>query len=167
LIEKEIAHHPDNEELLMTAAQAYMTQGLFTNALHVIKLKLLLTPGDPTWLYSEGYTYMRLNDYEEAIAPLTQVLNLQTNNTDAQLNRAIAYLNTGKLDAARDDYKKLRQTTPNSFQVAYGLGEIAWREHDTNAVISNYTVYLANAPTNTAEAKMISQRLTEAKGKLP
>jgi len=167
LIEKEIDHHPDNDDLLTTAAQAYMAQGLFTNALRVIKLKLLQTPGDPTWLANLGYTYMRLNDNEQAITTLTQVLNGQTNNNNARLNRAIAYLNTGKLDAARDDYRQLQQASPNAFQIAYGLGEIAWRQHDTNDIINNYTIYLANAPTNTAESKIISQRLAEIKGRLP
>jgi hypothetical protein len=82
-------------------------------------------------------------------------------------NRALARLDSGKLDAARADYKTLQQTLTNSFQVAYGLGEIAWRQHDTNEVIRNYKLYLANAYTNTEEATNVMQRLRELKGHSP
>ena len=58
----------------------------------------------------------------------------------------------------------MQQTFTNSFQVAYGLGEIAWRQHDTNEAIRNYKIYLANANTNTAEAtNVILERLRELK----
>ncbi|HSY10356.1 MAG TPA: hypothetical protein VK840_05520, partial [Candidatus Dormibacteraeota bacterium] len=68
-----------------------------------------------------------------------------------------------KLDAARADYETLRQSFTNSFQVAYGLGEIAWRKHDTNEAIKNYEIFLANVNTNAAEAKTILERLHELK----
>ena len=67
----------------------------------------------------------------------------------------------------RADYKTLQQSLTNSFQVAYGLGEIAWRQHDTNEAIRNYKLYLANANTNTAEATNVMQRLRELKGHSP
>ena len=47
--------------------------------------------------------------------------------------------------------------------VAYGLGEIAWRQHDSAEAIRNYQVYLANASTNTAEATNVIARLRELK----
>ena len=67
-------------------------------------------------------------------------------------------------DAARADFEKLGQTFTNSFHVAYGLGEIAWRNHETNEAIKQYQAYLATANTNTAEATNIIQRLRELKG---
>ena len=88
-------------------------------------------------------------------------------NSLARFNRAIACLDSGKFDAARADFKTLQQSFTNSFQVAYGLGEIAWRQHDTNEAIRNYKLYLANANTNTAEATNVIQRLRELKGHSP
>ena len=79
----------------------------------------------------------------------------------------MAYLDSGKLDAARADYLQLQQTFTNSFPVAYGLGEIAWRKHETNEAIRNYKIYLANANTNTAEATNIILRLRELEGHSP
>ncbi|HEX9048430.1 MAG TPA: hypothetical protein VF988_15490, partial [Verrucomicrobiae bacterium] len=51
----------------------------------------------------------------------------------------------------------------NAFQVAYALGEIAWRKHETNEAIRNYRIYVGNAPTNSAELKPVRERLHELK----
>jgi tetratricopeptide (TPR) repeat protein len=161
LLETEIARHPDNNDLLIAAAQAYASRGLFTNALAVIDRKLRLTPDDPTWLFGKGYASIQAGAYDEAITALTRLLALQTNNTDALFNRAIARLKSDQLDAARADYQALQGTFTNSFQIAYGLGEIAWRKHETNEAVKHYRMYLTTADTNTAEAKAILQRLQE------
>ena len=150
-----------SNDLLIAAAQAYASRGLFTNALAVIDRKLRLTPDDPTWLFGKGYASIQAGAYDEAITALTRLLALQTNNTDALFNRAIARLKSDQLDAARADYQALQGTFTNSFQIAYGLGEIAWRKHETNEAVKHYRLYLTTADTNTAEAKAILQRLQE------
>jgi tetratricopeptide (TPR) repeat protein len=163
LLESEIALHPADNDLLAAAAQAYMTRGLFTNALGVIDRKLKTAPDDLDWLYSKGYVSIQLKNYAAAIAALTRVLAVQTNNNDALFNRAIANLDSDRLDAARADYLRLQQSFTNAFQVAYGLGEIAWRQHDTNEAIRNYEIYLANGNTNSDEAQTILERWRELK----
>ena len=167
LLELEIARHPDNNDLLTVAVQAFGMRGLYTNALAVVERKLTLAPDDPTWLYGKGYVCLQLHAYDDAIAAFTRVLAVQTTNADARFYRAQAYLDTGKLDAARADYRQLQQTFTNSFPVANGLGEIAWREHATNEAIRNYKIYLANANTNTAEATNVILRLRELEGHSP
>ena len=164
LLEIEISRHPTNEDLLIAAAQAYVAHGLYANALTVIDRKLQLTPDDPTWLFGRGYANIQMKNYDDAIVAFTRLLTIQTNNPDALFNRAIARLNSDKLDDARADYEKLQDTLTNSFQVAYGLGEIAWRKHETNEAVKNYKMYLTTANTNTAEAKSIIQRLQEIQG---
>ena len=167
LLETEIALHPTDDGLLTATVQAYLTHDLFTNALALIDRKLRLTPNDPAWLFNRGYVSIQNKAYDDAIDAFTRVLAIQTNNSLAVFNRALACLDSGKLDAARADYKTLQQSLTNSFQVAYGLGEIAWRQHDTNEAIRNYKLYLANANTNTAEATNVIQRLRELKDRSP
>ena len=167
LLETEIALHPDDTNLLNATVQAYLNHGLFTNALDIIDRQLKLAPNDPDWLFNRGNVSIQLKAYDDAIAAFTRVLATQTNNPSVLFNRALACLNSGKLDAARADYKTLQQSFTNSFQVAFGLGEIAWRQHDTNEAIRNYKLYLANANTNTAEATNVMQRLRELKGHSP
>jgi tetratricopeptide (TPR) repeat protein len=167
LLETEIALHPTDDDLLNATVQAYLTHDLFTNALDIIDRRLRLTPDDPAWLINRGNVSIQLKAYDDAIAAFTRVLAIQTNNPSVLFYRAQACLNSGKLGAARADYKTLQSSFTNSFQAALGLGEIAWRQHDTNEAIRNYKLYLANADTNTMEATNIIQRLRELKGHSP
>jgi len=167
LFETEIALHPTDDTLLNYVMQTYQAYGLFTNALAVIDHKLRLTPDDPAWLFNRGYACFQMKAYDDAIAALTRALQLQTNNLNARFYRAVACLNSGKLDEARADYKILQSSFTNSFLIAYGLGEIAWRKHETNEAIRNYKVYLANVDTNTEEATNVMRRLRELKGHSP
>jgi len=167
LFETEIARHPADDGLRNSAVQIFLNHGLVTNALALVDDKLRAAPDDPAWLFNRGYILIQTQSYEEAIEALTRVLALQTNNDNARFDRAIAYLNSGQLDAARSDYRTLQQTLTNSFLVAYGLGEIAWRQRDTNEAVRNYKLYLANANTNTDEAKTVVERLRTLKGHSP
>jgi tetratricopeptide (TPR) repeat protein len=164
LFETEMSRQPTNEILFVTTAQVYLKHGLFTNALTIIDRKLQADPEDPSWLFGKGFASIQLKRYDDAIAALSHLLSIQSTNNDALFNRAIAYLQSDRLDAARADYETLHQSYTNSPQIAYGLGEIAWRKHETNEAIINYEVYLANANTNTAEATNIIQRLRDLKG---
>jgi tetratricopeptide (TPR) repeat protein len=163
LLETELARRPDDNDLQTIAAQVFITHGLFDNALSIVDRKLKSNPNDPNWLYARGYVYIQLKRYDEAVADLTHVLSLQPNNYDAMFNCAIANLDLGNLDAARLDYQRLQQVVSNSVPVAYGLGEIAWRKHETDEAVRNYQIYLANANTNTAEAKTVAERLNSLK----
>jgi tetratricopeptide (TPR) repeat protein len=161
LFDAEISRNPTNDVLLATAVQFYMAKGRFTNALTVINSRLRDDPDDANWLFNKGYVYLQLKDYDKAIATLTRVLSLQADNNTARFNRAIAYLSSGQLGSARADYEILNQTFTNSFRIDYGLGEIAWRQHQTNEAVKYYKLYLANANNNTAEASNVVQRLRQ------
>jgi tetratricopeptide (TPR) repeat protein len=83
------------------------------------------------------------------------------------LRRAIANLRTGRLEEAQHDYEAVQKVAPKMFQIFYGLGEIAWQKHETNAAISNYQSYLANSPENTNEINTVKARLKELKAGSP
>ena len=165
LLDLEMSRHPDNDALITSAAQAYMIHGLYTNALHIISRRLAHTPDDPQWLFGKGYANLQIHHYDEAINAFTRVLEIATNDPTARFNRALAYLDSDRLNDARADYVALQSTYTNSFQVAYGLAEVAWRQHETNAAIRNYEIYLANAPTNSAEFKTVGERLNQLQKK--
>lgn len=155
--------YPGDDALLASATQVYMSYGLYSNALATIDLQLKLAPDNTNALVNKGYACLQVSAYEQAIPPLTRALALQATNYFALLNRAIAYLRSDQLEAARLDYEALQKPFPTAYQVYYGLGEIAYRQKNTNAAIRNYDLYLANASTNTAEAQFVRTRVKELK----
>lgn len=165
LLEGEMDVHPDDEMLLLASAQVFNTRGLYTNALRAIDRKLARSPDDPTWLYGKGVVSLQVGSYSNAIVALNHFLELQSNNPAALFDRAFAYFKSDQLDAARADFTKLQSAYTNSFQIAYGLGEIAWRQHHTNEAIRNYQIFVANAPTNSVELPEVRQRLSQVDGK--
>jgi tetratricopeptide (TPR) repeat protein len=164
LLESEIARHPDDETLMLVSAQSFNMRGMYTNALHVINRKLARVPDDPQWLYGKGIVCLQLHDYAGAVTALSRIIELQTNNPDALFNRGFAYYQSDRLNDARADFLQLQAAYTNSFQVAFGLGEIARRQHETNEAIRNYRIYLANAPTNYVEIKSVREHLVQLGG---
>ena len=165
LLEQEMAIHPDDMNLITSSAQAFTMRGLYSKALEVIDRQLARTPDDVQWLFGKGYVSLQSSNYNQAITAFNRVLTIATNDPTARFNRALAYLQSGRLNEARTDYLALQNNYTNAFQIAYGLGEIAWREKDTNEAIRNYELYLANAPTNAAEIGIVHQRLKELQTK--
>ena len=162
-VQAAMAQYPGDADMLATATQVYLKYGRFSNALSIIEQELSIAPTNMSALINKGYTCIQVGAFEEAIPALTQVLAVETNNHSALLNRAIAYLRANKLEESKTDYERLQKVFPSASQISYGLAEIAWRKRDTNAAIRNYELYLANAPTNTVEAKSVIARLKELK----
>ncbi len=165
ILEAEIARHPDDDGLRTATTQAYFMRGLFTNALHLIEGKLATAPDDVTWLFGKGYACIQIGAYADSIKAMTRVLQLQTNNETALFNRALSYLQSEQLEKSRADYAALQVAYTNNFQIAYGLGEIAWRKKENAEALRNYQIYAANAPTNTPEFSTIRERLAQLRGK--
>ncbi len=163
LFEKLISSNPTNDTLIVRIARIYMRNEMFPNALAVADRRLEATPNDPQWLLIKGHCDNQLEKYDDAIAALNGVLAAQKDNPEALLDRADAYLRKNNLDAARADYFTLQHVNTNSYAVAYGLGEIAWRQHDTNEAIRNFEIYLPNAPTNAPDYQTVAGQLRELK----
>ncbi|HOX56315.1 MAG TPA: tetratricopeptide repeat protein [Candidatus Paceibacterota bacterium] len=162
-VQSALAKYPNDTNVLATATQVFMNSGRYSNALNIIEQELKFAPTNMNALVNKGYACIQVGAFEQAIPPLTKVLTMDTNNYSALLNRAIASLRADQLEPARRDYEVLQKAFPTAFQIYFGLGEIAWRMRDTNAAVRYYQLYLVNAPTNIAEAKLVSARLEELK----
>ncbi len=165
IIESAIARYPTDTNLLNVAMYLYLAHGEYSNALAAADRFLRVVPDDVGGLISKGVIYMQLNAHAEAIAPLSRALVLQPTNYVAMFNRAVAYLQTDQLEAARSDYLELNRVFPMSYQVYFGLGEIAYRKKDTNAAIIYYQNYLSNAIPGSAEVEFVKTRLSELTGR--
>ncbi len=154
---------PGDPAILSTATQVYRTFQLYSNALSIIDLQLAAEPDNLVLWGDKGFVSILAGQYEQAIPPLTRVINADTNNYASRLNRAIAYLRTDRLDDSRADYEILQKAHPTDFRLYYGLAEIAWKTKDNKTALRNYELYLSNANTNTAEAKIVMERVQKLK----
>jgi tetratricopeptide (TPR) repeat protein len=170
--------YPGADDLLSTVADVFIRNGRYTNALPYLDQQIKIAPNNPAALRAKGYVFLQTGAFTEAIDPLTRVLALETNKFaqdhvagqtnkfsrefyETLLNRAIAYRFSDRLEEAKSDYEGVRNFAPRMFQIFDGLGEIAWRQHDTNAAIKNYQLYLSNSPDNPEEVKTVKARLKE------
>ena len=156
LLETAISRNPTNDTLFVTIEEVYVSRGMYSNALAVVNRRLDTAPDDPRWLYTKGSIYILQKKYDEAIKPLNRVLAIQKDNTRRFSSAAMLTWATAIWKPAGPIMKRLQQYDTNSFQIAFLLGDIAWQQHDTNEAIRNFKIYLPNAPTNTAEAKTVT-----------
>jgi len=164
--------YPNDQQMLGTAVTVYMNFKRFTNALELTERQLSVSPDEPTLLLNKGYALLQMSNYDRAIPAFSRVLTLETNNNSnarntAQLNRAISYLKGGEPDKALHDYEALEKLFPNNYAIDYGLQEIYYQKHDTNAAIRYCQLYLNKAPNESEEAKAVYKRLKELKPGYP
>jgi tetratricopeptide (TPR) repeat protein len=160
------AKFPQSEAVLDGLAGLYMLTGRFPLALPLFTELLNLAPENPRALLNLAAIQIQLKNFEAAIELLDRLLVIRPGDRDALLNRAIARLQAGRLAEAQADYQALLAGNPSLFTVHYGLGEIAWRQTNHPAALSNYLAYLKLAPTNTDEARNVQARVQELKQKL-
>jgi len=152
---------PDRKDSLYPLIQLSLLAQDFSNALVMTDQILAATPDDANALLLKGMGLIQTHAFADALPPLDRLMNLQTNNYSGQLYRAIARLQSGNLDASRQDYEAIVKVVPTAYQAYYGLAEIASRQKDTPAIIKYYQLYLTNAPPDTEEARFVTTRLKE------
>lgn len=154
---------PTDTNAPLHLAELFLKLGEYTNALASAERALKLAPADPHVLVTKGLSLVYLHRFYQAIPPLDEVLNAQTDNPDARIARGLAYLNMGKLLAAREDYQRAAQAAPNAYPAYFGLAEIAHRRRENSETIKNCELYLSHAPNEGAEAEQIKVWLQESK----
>ncbi len=151
--------HQQANEVLVTAADLCATAGLFPAELKWRGLLLQRDPNRVDWLVKQGLAELRQGELKVAMLTLTRALTLLPTDDNARLFRAIAALQSGRFDDARRDYQELLKKPDFSQSALFGLGGIAWRERDTNALIQYYQTFLSNSTALTPRAAVASQRL--------
>lgn len=150
--------HPGDAVLLDQARASFTAHHSYSNALRIVGRQLQLAPDNLDALVNQGSLYVLMDDFTNAIPPLTRALSL-TNTYAAWLNRAYAYVRIGRLDESEEDYRNLLRTFPTAYGAFNGLGEIAWQRKDTNAAIRYYQRFLAKAVPGSEAAAFADARL--------
>jgi tetratricopeptide (TPR) repeat protein len=158
IINSLLASHPEAAGVLDRAEDLFTTYGSYSNALAIVERQLQSAPDNFAILIKKGGLSILSGDFSNAIPPLTRSLEL-TNTYEARLNRAYAYVRSGRLDAAEADYKELLRAFPTAYRAYYWLGEIAWQNKDTNAAVHYYQQCLSNSAAGAAEVNLVATRL--------
>jgi tetratricopeptide (TPR) repeat protein len=162
-IESYIGKYWKQDEVVSGAADLYAETGQWMEAMTLLDELLKRDPNQTGLLAKKGFALLQLSQYDAAVATLTRVLAVTPADEEVRLHRAAASLAAGQLDAARSDYEQLLQTSTHSQPAVFGLGGIAWRQHDTNAAIQYYQQYLSNGIPESPQHRLASERLKQLK----
>jgi tetratricopeptide (TPR) repeat protein len=156
--------HPKRSEPFAALAELYVGRRQLTNAMAVLDQQLQLQPNDLGALVNAARLKMLNSDFAAAMPLLDRALQADHRNPAALMNRAIACLQTDRLDEARRDYMTLRAILPRPvYAVSYGLHEIAWRKKQRKEATKYAQEFLKLAPPNSAEAPVLQERLRQLK----
>jgi tetratricopeptide (TPR) repeat protein len=103
---------------------------------------------------------MRRGDYTNALPAAERALKIAANNELARLNRAICNLKLGNLTEAQTDYELLLKRR-ETYEVRYGLAEIAKLQKKKSDELENLDRYLDIAPKTTTEYTNVFTRADE------
>jgi tetratricopeptide (TPR) repeat protein len=103
---------------------------------------------------------MQLGRYGPAAEALTKVLEKDPENSVARVNRAIARLMLNQLPESRADYERLIKDGRETFQLRFGLAEIARQQKQPDEERKQLERYLELAPKGTAEHTNVVTRLS-------
>jgi tetratricopeptide (TPR) repeat protein len=160
-IERFALEHQNKTEVIAAAADLHANAGQFKTELKWREILVQRDPNQFAWLVKKGYAELRLGQFEAAIITLNRALTLKPADDNARLFRAVAALQAGQLEAAKRDYLELLRHQGQAQPALFGLGTIAWREQDTNAMIRHYQAFLSNSTAATPQTAVATQRLKE------
>ena len=161
---------PQRDMPLKALALIYSGQRQWDRVIQICEQRLKLNPKNLEALNMYAATLMRMGKDAQAIPYLDRALQIKPEFDEARLNRAIAYLKSGQLDQARQDYEKLLQKIKeknlDDYRIYFGLGEIAYRKQEWAEALQYYQKYLKTAVPGTDEYRRIELRVKELKDRL-
>ena len=133
--------------------------------------RLIRSAGElPAAIYLKANALMQLRRFDEAIPLWSDLILIQTNTPSLYFNRAIANFQGAHFDAAKRDYEFLLTGDPHLYPAYYGLAEIAYGNKHYADAITNYELYLSNAPASwrqSTEYQDVEKRVKELKNAAP
>jgi tetratricopeptide (TPR) repeat protein len=143
-----------------TQLEIYDRLGRIKEATDLLNQQLKSQPTNVIALVNYASLLIRAKQSSNAIPYLDRALQLNPKMEQALFNRALAYLESSRLDAALSDYRNLElMMNPPSHDVYYGLGEIYFRKKNRNKAEEYFEKYLKSAPRGLPERRLVEERL--------
>jgi tetratricopeptide (TPR) repeat protein len=154
---------PGNPELCDYLSYLYLLLGRTEESIAMTEAWEKIAKSDPSPVSRRALILMQLGRYGPAAEALTRVLDQEPGNSVARVNRAIARLMLNQLPESRADYERLLKDGRETFQVRFGLAEIARQAKQPAEELKNLERYLELAPKNTAEHTNVVGRVAALK----
>lgn len=151
--------NPGNPELCDYLSYLYLLLGRTDEAIAMTETWEKVAKSDPAPLSRRALIFMQLGRYGPAAEVLTRVLDRDPSSSVARVNRAIARLMLGQFPESRADYERLIKEGRDTFQVRFGLAEIARQQKQSSEELKHLERYLELAPRDTAEHTNVVGRL--------
>jgi tetratricopeptide (TPR) repeat protein len=143
-----------------TQLEIYDRLGRLQEAADLLKQQLKSQPTNVAALVNYASLLIRSKQSSNAIPYLDRALQLNPKMEGALFNRALANLESGRLDAALSDYHELElMMNPASYNVYFGLGEIYYRKKNRAKATEYFEKYLKTAPRGLPERRVVDERL--------
>jgi tetratricopeptide (TPR) repeat protein len=167
VIESQLKRHTNNSQVIVAAVKLYSDNGRLADAYALLDQHIKRSPDDPLLLINKGVLLMGETNYNEAIQLFGQVLSIYTNMPTARLYRAIAYVKTGEIKKAKEDYELILQNNPNLREALFGLHNISFDEKDYATALEYGKRYLSNAIPIAPETKLVWTRVKTLQDEAP
>jgi tetratricopeptide (TPR) repeat protein len=154
---------PGNPELCDYLSYLYLLLGRTEESIAMTEAWEKIAKSDPAPVSRRALILMQLGRYGPAAEALTRVLDQEPGSSVARVNRAIARLMLNQLPESRADYERLLKDGRDTFQVRFGLAEIARQSKQPAEELKHLERYLELAPKNTAEHTNVVGRVSVLK----
>jgi tetratricopeptide (TPR) repeat protein len=141
------------------AVELYAASGAGAAELRWLEHLLRQDPKRVEWLVAKGDAEFRQGDFTAALRSLDQALRLAPTEGAARGARARVAVAAGELEVAAQDYHALLNQPEHVPGALFGLGGIAWRQQNTNAMMAWYEAFLTNHTATPQQIAVANRRL--------
>lgn len=114
--------NPNSVEAHVNLGAQLITEGVYPEALSILKQAISLQPNSPAAQYDLGLAQLKEKKYEEAIASNRKALELKPDWPDAYNNLGLAYAGFGRWQDAVTAYREALRIIPDYAGALYNLG---------------------------------------------
>ena len=114
---------------------------------------ILLSPKS-AYYYGRGRLHILQGRFESSVSDNTEAIRLDPADSNAYMNRAVAYSRLNKTSLALADVRKAAELQPESVHIRYNLAYVLYRQGEYSAAIGEANKVMAAAPKWDAPYKL-------------
>ncbi|HWW92787.1 MAG TPA: tetratricopeptide repeat protein [Vicinamibacteria bacterium] len=115
-LEQALAAQPDNVQIRVIAAQAALGGGMTDRGRELLAGIDENTIKNPDVFFNIGLDFLGAGNTAEAVRYFTKAIAVDPKDVDAYYQRGLGYVNLGKMEDARTDFKKILELAPTGQQ---------------------------------------------------